>query len=228
MKSTPGPKNGRTGDSIAAYNAAQPGAEALICRRLRAEIERALPDATSKVWHGAPVWFVGDTPVVGYSVPARGGVALLFWNGRAFGDPELKAMGKFKAAQIQFEDASEIKAAPLRRWLRKAGTDLWDVSSIRMKRRNAADAAKGRVHTTYHKDGTIYAKGRMLGGKMHGYWEFFRKDGTIMRSGSFDRERQIGTWTTYDADGRPVKVTEMKTGAPRKAKPGARTAGKGG
>jgi antitoxin component YwqK of YwqJK toxin-antitoxin module len=70
---------------------------------------------------------------------------------------------------------------------------------------------KGSPHTIHHKDGSIYAKGQMLGGKMHGYWEFYRKDGSIMRSGSFDREQQIGTWTTYDSAGTPVKVTEMKT-----------------
>ena len=120
--------------SIAAYDAGQPAAEASVCRRLRAEIERALPDATSKVWHGAPVWFVGDTPVVGYSVPARGGVVLLFWNGQAFGDPALKPMGKFQAAQAEFQEVSEIRVAPLRRWLKKAGTELWDVSAIRAQR----------------------------------------------------------------------------------------------
>ena len=132
-------KDGRATVSIAAYDAAQPAGEASMCRRLRAEIERALPDATSKVWHGAPVWFVGDTPVAGYSVPAKGGVSLLFWNGQAFGDPALKPVGKSKAAQIQFEDPSEIKVAVLRRWLKKAGTQLWDISSIRAKRARAQD-----------------------------------------------------------------------------------------
>ena len=78
-------------------------------------------------------------------------------------------------------------------------------------------SAKGKPHTIYHKDGSIYAKGQLLDGKMHGYWEFFRKNGTIMRSGSFDRDEQIGTWTTYDASGKPYKVTEMKAGA--KAQP---------
>jgi hypothetical protein len=82
----------------------------------------------------------------------------------------------------------------------------------------STSAAKANPHINYHKDGSIYAKGQMLDGKMHGYWEFFRKDGTIMRSGSFDREQQIGTWTTYDASGKPYKVTEMKAGP--KAKPG--------
>ena len=121
--------------TVAAYDAAQRAGEAAICRRLRAEIEGALPRASSKVWHGAPVWFVGETPVVGYSVPAKGGVALLFWNGQAFGDSALSPIGKFKAAQIRYEDLSEIEGAPLRRWLKKAGTDLWDISSIRRNRR---------------------------------------------------------------------------------------------
>lgn len=78
---------------------------------------------------------------------------------------------------------------------------------------------EGSPRTIYHKDGSIWGRGQMLDGKMHGYWEFYRKDGTIMRSGSFDREQQIGTWTTYDAAGRPVKVTEFKPAA--KAVPGA-------
>jgi len=124
-------------DAIAAYDSAQSSAEASVCRKLRAEIERALPKATSKVWHGSPFWFVGETPVVGYNVPAKGGVVLLFWNGQAFGDPALKPIGKFKAAQAQFRNAEEIKVAPLRRWLKKAGTELWDVSSIRRLRAGA-------------------------------------------------------------------------------------------
>jgi len=123
--------------TVAAYDAAQPAAEASLCRRLRAEIERALPAATSKVWHGAPVWFIGETPVVGYNVAAKGGVVLLFWNGRAFDDPGLKPIGKFKAAQARFGGASEIKAALLRRWLKQAGTEIWDVSSIRRLRSRA-------------------------------------------------------------------------------------------
>jgi hypothetical protein len=80
---------------------------------------------------------VGETPVVGYNVAAKGGVVLLFWNGQAFGDPALKPIGKFKAAQARFGDVSEIEVGPLRRWLKKAGTDIWDVGSIRRLRGRA-------------------------------------------------------------------------------------------
>jgi hypothetical protein len=120
--------------SLAAWDAAQPPAERAVCRRLRAEIGRALPDASSKVWHGAPVWFVGETPVAGYSVPAAGGVTLLFWNGQAFGDAALEPMGKFHAAQVRYAKLADIKPAPLRRWLKQAGTKLWDTSELKRLR----------------------------------------------------------------------------------------------
>ena len=77
-----------------------------------------------------PVWFVGENPVVGFNVTAQKGVNLLFWNGQSFGEPALKAAGKFKAAQIQFTDGTQIDLKMLRRWLKKAGTDIWDYSGI--------------------------------------------------------------------------------------------------
>jgi len=135
-------KSVRTTTSIPAYDAAQRTAEASICRRLRKEIERALPAASSKVWHGAPVWFVGETPVVGYNVAAKGGVVLLFWNGRAFEDPALTPIGKFKAAQVRFGAASEIEPAPLRGWLKRAGTEIWDTSALLRKRARALHRRK--------------------------------------------------------------------------------------
>ena len=124
------------GRTIADYDAAQSKVEGAVCRRLRAEIERALPDAKSKLWHGAPVWFVGETPVVGYNVAARGGVVLLFWNGQVI-DASLEPIGKFKAAQARYADVSEIQEAPLRRWLKQAGTDIWDTSEVRRARARA-------------------------------------------------------------------------------------------
>lgn len=137
MKRMQRSKSDRTTLTIAAYHAAQSAAAASMCRRLRAEIDRALPAATSKVWHGAPVWFIGQTPVVGYNVAARGDVVLLFWNGQAFDDPALTPIGKFRAAQARFGDAAAIEVAPLRRWLKKAGTKLWDIHSIRRLRSRA-------------------------------------------------------------------------------------------
>jgi len=123
--------------AISAYDASQAAGNRAICKRLRTEIDAVLRDATSRVWHGAPVWFVGGLPVIGYSVPKRGGVSLLFWNGQAFRSPLLTPMGKFEAAEIHVEDVAAIDFKPLRILIRRAGTELWDVSSI-LRRRKAS------------------------------------------------------------------------------------------
>lgn len=62
----------------------------------------------------------------------------------------------------------------------------------------------------YHTDGTIWAKGKMVGDVPDGYWEWFRKTGVIMRSGYFKKGKQVGEWTTYDGKGKVYKVTQMK------------------
>lgn len=64
------------------------------------------------------------------------------------------------------------------------------------------------VHVERHRDGTVRARGPVVDGEPHGYWEWFRLDGTLMRSGSFDRGRTVGEWTTYDRSGAPYKVTD--------------------
>jgi hypothetical protein len=112
-------------DAIAGYSNEQSPKDAAICQALRTEIDAALPQATSKIWHGSPVWFIGENPVVGYSVTPNH-VNLLFWSGQSFGEPALKAAGKFAAAQTQFTEISQIDPTALRRWLNKASTDIWD------------------------------------------------------------------------------------------------------
>src|SRR5262245_500454 len=110
---------------IDGYTKAQSPKDSAICRALRSEIDAALPKATSKIWHGSPVWFIGENPVVGYNVTPTH-VNLLFWSGQSFDEPALKAAGKFAAAQTQFTDVSQIETTALRRWLKKASTDIFD------------------------------------------------------------------------------------------------------
>lgn len=64
-------------------------------------------------------------------------------------------------------------------------------------------------HIEYHKDGSIWAKGDMLNGKMDGYWEWFRINGTKMRSGNFDNGKQVREWITYDKKGKVYKKTSF-------------------
>ena len=62
-------------------------------------------------------------------------------------------------------------------------------------------------HVERHRDGSVRARGPVVEGCPHGYWEWFRLDGTMLRSGHFDSGRQVGEWTTYDRSGAPYKVT---------------------
>jgi hypothetical protein len=117
-------------DAIASYAKAQPEAFDAICQTLQKEIDAALPKADSKIWHAIPVWFIGGNPVVGYKATTKY-VNLLFWNGQSFKEPGLEPAGKFKAAQIKFMDVSEIDLKTLRRWLKKAKTDIWDYQGLR-------------------------------------------------------------------------------------------------
>ena len=69
---------------------------------------------------------------------------------------------------------------------------------------------KEKDHVVYHKDGSVWAKGKTLGGAPTGYWEWFRKDGTKLRSGHFENGKQISEWITYDKNGQIYKVTNIK------------------
>ena len=126
-------KRGSAKDSIPSYISAQKPALAAVCRALRKEIKSALPKATGKIYHSTPVWFIGENAVVGFSVTAKKKVTLLFWNGKAFREPDLKPVGKFKAAQIQFGDVEEIDKKKLKKWLKKAKTKIWDYAGMRKR-----------------------------------------------------------------------------------------------
>jgi hypothetical protein len=65
-------------NDITHYVESQTASHAEICRTLRMEIDAGLAKSTSKIWHAMPVWFVGENPVVGFSVTTKKGVNLLF------------------------------------------------------------------------------------------------------------------------------------------------------
>ncbi len=100
-----------------------------VCAKIRAEIDRTLPEATSKVWHAHPVWFLDDNPVVGYS-RLKWGVRLLFWSGRTFDKAGLKNEGKFEAAEKRYTGVSEVDTIELTRWLALSRDIQWDYANI--------------------------------------------------------------------------------------------------
>ena len=100
-----------------------------ICQRLMEAIERRLPQATSKIWHGNPVWFIDDNPIVGYS-KLKNHVQLLFWSGQSFDEAGLTPVGKHKAAEARYTDAAEINPIPLAVWLDITERVQWDYKNI--------------------------------------------------------------------------------------------------
>ena len=123
--------------AVAEYAGAQAPALGAICSKLQAEIERAIPAATSRIWHGGPVWFIGENPVVGYSVRSNL-VTLLFWSGQLFDEPLLKSMGKDRAAQVSFGDIDDINLAELRRWLKKTHKIIFDYAGMYARKKAAS------------------------------------------------------------------------------------------
>jgi hypothetical protein len=115
--------------SIKEYNQAQDPDRAVICSQLQSIIDEHLRATESKIWHGAPVWFINGNPIVGYW-NRKSGVQLLFWSGQSFDEPKLKAEGSFKAAEIRYSDASEIISEDVINWLKKAETIQWNYKDI--------------------------------------------------------------------------------------------------
>lgn len=129
-----------TNDAIDSYSDELSVEHASVCYSLRKSIDANIPKATSKIWHGSPVWFIGENPVVGYSTKA-GSIALLFWNGQAFRESGLTSVGKFHAAEAKFKTVDDIDEKVLQRWLKKARTDIFDSIGM-MKKARAQAAAK--------------------------------------------------------------------------------------
>ena len=105
-------------------------------------IQTELENANSKVWHGHPVWFIDDNPIVGYS-KLKAGVKLLFWSGASFNDELLiPGSGKFKDAAIIYRHADEINTSQVKRWLKLANDIQWDYKNV-VKRKGLLLPLKG-------------------------------------------------------------------------------------
>jgi len=114
---------------VKAYHAALAPEDEAICAILYDVISQQLPEAENKVWHAHPVWFINGNPIVGYD-KLKSCVRLLFWSGQSFEEEDLRAEGKFKAAEARYTDASQVNIKDLKRWLQKSKTIQWDYKNI--------------------------------------------------------------------------------------------------
>ncbi len=127
-------------DKINTYHSSFAAEDVQVCLTLRAQIDGALVEAESKIWHAHPVWFLDGNPVVGYA-RLKGGIRLLFWSGQSFEEPDLKPEGKFKAAETRYSTVAEIDVVALSRWLKKAREIQWDYKNI-VKRKGTLQRLK--------------------------------------------------------------------------------------
>lgn len=112
------------------FHAAQSPEDRAICDTLRKTIDKGLPNAESKIWHGHPVWFLNGNPITGYS-KLKGCVRLMFWSGADFDEPDLTpGTGKFKDASIRYTEAEQVDQDDLFRWLEKSRSIQWDYKNI--------------------------------------------------------------------------------------------------
>ena len=124
---------------IEKYNALQTVEYQMICNRLMDEINSKLTKAEGRIWHGNPVWFIDDNPIVGYS-KLKSSIQLLFWSGASF-EENLQPVGKYKAAEMRYTDVAQINIDDLTRWLGKSVEIQWDYKNL-VKRQGALERLK--------------------------------------------------------------------------------------
>lgn len=117
-------------EDIKKYNTKQNPGDQIVCDWLAQKIDKELAEAENKIWHGHPVWFLEGNPIVGYS-KQKAGIRLMFWSGADFEEELLNVKGqKFKDASVFINDVSEIKAADVKRCLKKSRDIQWDYKNI--------------------------------------------------------------------------------------------------
>lgn len=126
---------------VQAYNNSQSPEDNEICDLLMQEINRGLPEAENKIWHGHPVWFLEGNPIAGYS-KQKVGIRLMFWSGMGFDEENLKpGTGKFKDASIVYTNIDQINTVDLQGWLTKSRDIQWDYKNI-VKRKGVLERLK--------------------------------------------------------------------------------------
>lgn len=110
---------------------------------LYSAIASGLTEATFKIWHRHPVWFLNGNPIVGFSSEKKG-LRLMFWSGSDFDEPDLDVKGgKFKDASVFFNQVGEVTLHDLVRWIQKARIVQWDYKNIVLRK-----GVLERIHPT--------------------------------------------------------------------------------
>lgn len=182
------------------YHASFPTNIQKILQLLRQTIKQTAPQATETISYNIPTFKLNKN-LVHYAA----------YKGHIGFYPTSSPMTVFKDELAKYKTSKGAIQFPIDKPL--PTTLIKKIVKFRVKEdleKATTKKGKTREFIHYHKDGTVWAKGQMLGDKMHGYWEWFQKDGVKMRSGYFENGKQVGKWITYDKKGKVYKVTEIK------------------
>lgn len=116
-----------TATEILEYNQALTGTHRAISEKLADLFGASLPKAEGKVWHGHPVWFLDGNPVCGYSLK-KAGIEVLFWSGKSFKTAGLRPIGKYQAAGISVETATDV--ATVATFMAETQSIQWDYKNL--------------------------------------------------------------------------------------------------
>lgn len=116
-------------DAIEAFDNGLTEPQKTICKDLHGLIEASLKGSSSKLYHGSPVWFIQENPIVGYSIKKEG-VSLLFWSGQGFSGEGLRAIGKYKAAEAVFQKPDSMDKSKIEGWIGESINVQWNYKDI--------------------------------------------------------------------------------------------------
>jgi hypothetical protein len=102
-----------------------------ILEQIKSIITNNFKTGSAKMYHGSPVWFLSENPILGVS-KKKAGVELLFWSGQSFEERDLMPIGKFKAAGKIYRTSGDINEKDIVRWIEKSRKIVWDYKNIRI------------------------------------------------------------------------------------------------
>lgn len=102
------------------YVTSQPDNLRPVAERLRAVLDTGLTSAEGRMWHGHPVWLIGNTPVAGFKAYTSY-VTFMLWNGQRVDDPTGRLRpGSRNLATVKVADPSEVDETAFAAWLKQA------------------------------------------------------------------------------------------------------------
>lgn len=103
--------------TVADYIESVPESLRSIAEQLTTIIDAGLPNTTSRVYHGHPVWLDG-TPVAGYKAYSTH-VTFMIWTGQDIDDPtgRLRATGAQRMASVRLISVDDVDKDTFAAWL---------------------------------------------------------------------------------------------------------------